>query len=258
MPPQPRPSPPLVRSKPTPWPAKRSLGSWATSHRPGGLRGLSWRTASGTMARRLAPHAKTVCRGAPWKPWKPSHRAAPQPLADIAPSARRAENWSRALLPASTGIAPSVSMQQPHAGWHSSVRSSCRSRTCWSPGRCLRHYVREPVLTSTACTTGSCRPPLPPCRHWLWPPPSLGGQIGMGGGLPTWTRDLAYPPHVHDLVPAGALSSEGSQGFSPRSAAWLVPVRARSQLCRGTCKTARTPARVSWRTSLPRSGTRPG
>src|SRR5712692_7664061 len=49
-------------------------------------------------------------------------------------------------------------------------------------------------------------------------PHYLGGQIGMVGVLHTWTRDLAYHPHVHYLVPGGALSPEGSQWFSPKSA----------------------------------------
>jgi hypothetical protein len=73
-------------------------------------------------------------------------------------------------------------------------------------------------------------------------PHSLGGQIGMVGVLHTWTRDLASHPHVHDLVPGGALSPEGFQWLSPRSAAWLVPVRALSRLFRGTCKAALTTA----------------
>lgn len=62
------------------------------------------------------------------------------------------------------------------------------------------------------------------------------------GVLHPWTRDLASHPPVPDLVPGGALSPEGVQGLSPRSAAWLVPVRARSRLCRGTCTAALTPA----------------
>jgi hypothetical protein len=69
-------------------------------------------------------------------------------------------------------------------------------------------------------------------------PHYLGGQIGMVGVLHTWTRDLAYHPHVHYLVPGGALSPEGSQWLSPRSDAWLVPVRALSKLFRGKCKAA--------------------
>ena len=73
-------------------------------------------------------------------------------------------------------------------------------------------------------------------------PHYLGGQIGMVGVLHTWTRDLAYHPHVHYLVPGGALSPEGLQWLSPRSAAWLVPVRALSRLFRGKCKAALTTA----------------
>jgi hypothetical protein len=41
-------------------------------------------------------------------------------------------------------------------------------------------------------------------------PHYLGGQIGMVGVLHTWTRDMAYHPHVHDLVLGGALSPQGS------------------------------------------------
>ena len=32
----------------------------------------------------------------------------------------------------------------------------------------------------------------------------------MVGVLHTWTRDLRYPPHVHDLVAGGGLSAEGA------------------------------------------------
>jgi hypothetical protein len=40
-------------------------------------------------------------------------------------------------------------------------------------------------------------------------PQHLGGQIGMTGVLQTWTRDLRYHPHIHYLVPAGALTDKG-------------------------------------------------
>lgn len=40
-------------------------------------------------------------------------------------------------------------------------------------------------------------------------PRHLGGQIGMTGVLQTWTRDLRYHPHIHYLVPAGALTPTG-------------------------------------------------
>ena len=43
-------------------------------------------------------------------------------------------------------------------------------------------------------------------------------------------------------MPGGALSPEGLQWLAPRSAAWLVPVRARSRRFRGKCKAALTTA----------------
>jgi hypothetical protein len=64
----------------------------------------------------------------------------------------------------------------------------------------------------------------------------LGGRLGMLGVLPTWPRDMAYHPHVHDLVPAAALSPDGSHCLSPRSKDWLVPAAALSKLCRGKVK----------------------
>jgi hypothetical protein len=61
-------------------------------------------------------------------------------------------------------------------------------------------------------------------------PKFLGGQIGAIGVLHTWTRDLVYHPHVHFLVPAGAL--DDGQWKSPRRRGFLVPVRALSILFR--------------------------
>ena len=40
-------------------------------------------------------------------------------------------------------------------------------------------------------------------------PQHLGGDIGMTGVLQTWTRDLRYHPHIHYLVPGGALTDQG-------------------------------------------------
>jgi Putative transposase/Transposase zinc-binding domain len=73
-------------------------------------------------------------------------------------------------------------------------------------------------------------------------PTHLGGQLGMVGVLHTWTRERAYHPHVHDLVPGGALSPDGSRWFSPRYDNWVVPVRARSTIFRGKCKAELTRA----------------
>lgn len=52
-------------------------------------------------------------------------------------------------------------------------------------------------------------------------PQHLGGHIGMTGVLQTWTRDLRYHPHIHYLVPAGALTDKG--WIRPKNADVLVP-----------------------------------
>jgi Putative transposase/Transposase zinc-binding domain len=73
-------------------------------------------------------------------------------------------------------------------------------------------------------------------------PDDLGGQIGLVGVLPTWTREMASHPPSHDLGPGGARSPDGSTGRSPRYEDWLVPVRARSNMCRGQFQEALTKA----------------
>jgi Transposase zinc-binding domain/Putative transposase len=47
-------------------------------------------------------------------------------------------------------------------------------------------------------------------------PKYVGGQIGMIGVLHTWTREMAYHPHIHYLVPGGALAPDGSTWLTPR------------------------------------------
>jgi hypothetical protein len=54
-------------------------------------------------------------------------------------------------------------------------------------------------------------------------PRHLGGDIGMSGVLQTWTRDLRFHPHIHYLVPGGALSDTG--WVRPKNADILVPAK---------------------------------
>ena len=54
-------------------------------------------------------------------------------------------------------------------------------------------------------------------------PRHLGGELGMTGILQTWTRDLRYHPHIHYLVPGGALTSTG--WGRPRHPNVLVPAK---------------------------------
>ncbi|NCF69821.1 MAG: IS91 family transposase [Chloroflexi bacterium] len=62
-------------------------------------------------------------------------------------------------------------------------------------------------------------------------PRFVGGQIGMVGVLHTWTRDLSYHPHVHYLVPAGALAPDGQRWLAARQD-FLVHVKPLSILFR--------------------------
>ncbi|MCX6858349.1 MAG: transposase [Verrucomicrobia bacterium] len=54
-------------------------------------------------------------------------------------------------------------------------------------------------------------------------PQHLGGDIGMTGVLQTWTRDLRYHPHIHYLVPGGALTDKG--WIRPKDPDILVPAK---------------------------------
>jgi hypothetical protein len=63
-------------------------------------------------------------------------------------------------------------------------------------------------------------------------PHDVGGLIGVLCVLHTWTRTLAYQPHVHCLVPAGGVSADRTQ-WQPARRSSLVPVQALAQLFRG-------------------------
>lgn len=63
-------------------------------------------------------------------------------------------------------------------------------------------------------------------------PHYVGGLIGVLCVLHTWTRTLAYHPHVHCLVPAGGLSADRTE-WRPARTSYLVPVHALSKLFRG-------------------------
>lgn len=62
-------------------------------------------------------------------------------------------------------------------------------------------------------------------------PRFVGGQIGMVGVLHTWTRQLAYHPHVHYLAPGGGWSAE-KQTWLPAHHNFFLPVKALSKLFR--------------------------
>lgn len=59
-------------------------------------------------------------------------------------------------------------------------------------------------------------------------PKWLGGRVGALAVLHTWTRTLEWHPHLHLLVPAGALAPDGRTWLTPPTyrKQFLVPVRA--------------------------------
>jgi hypothetical protein len=71
----------------------------------------------------------------------------------------------------------------------------------------------------------------------------VGGTVGVLAVLHTWTRQLAYHPHVHCLVTGGGVSAD-SRDWYPAAKDFLFPSKALAILVRGKLKallTARRP-----------------
>lgn len=79
-------------------------------------------------------------------------------------------------------------------------------------------------------------------------PRFVGGQLGFLGVLQTWTRDLAYHPHVHYLVPGGGLSADGQSWQRARNA-FFVHVKPLSRLFRAKFRAAL--ANTDWLNQVP-------
>ena len=58
-----------------------------------------------------------------------------------------------------------------------------------------------------------------------------GDQAGFFGVLHTWGRQLQYHPHIHYVVPSGALSSKDG-AWHASSLDFLLPVKALSRIFR--------------------------
>jgi hypothetical protein len=69
-------------------------------------------------------------------------------------------------------------------------------------------------------------------RQWI------GGMPGILAVLHTWTRTLEYHPHVHLLVTAGGLSSDGAAWIKPANRRFLMPGRMLSQIFRAKMRDA--------------------
>jgi hypothetical protein len=67
-----------------------------------------------------------------------------------------------------------------------------------------------------------------------WDPKHLGGRIGALAVLHTWSRTLDWHPHIHMLVPGGALDDNGRWlRVRHRKKEFLVPVDALAEKFRG-------------------------
>jgi hypothetical protein len=60
-------------------------------------------------------------------------------------------------------------------------------------------------------------------------------KLGFTGVLHTWGRSLTFHPHVHFMVPGGAISEDG-QSWLPSGAEFFVPVKAASIIFRAKFK----------------------
>jgi hypothetical protein len=68
-------------------------------------------------------------------------------------------------------------------------------------------------------------------------PKFVGGVIGIVGVLQTWTRDMRYHPHIHFIVPGGALSQD-HQRWLPVQRDYLMPERALAKILRAKFRDA--------------------
>lgn len=73
-------------------------------------------------------------------------------------------------------------------------------------------------------------------KKLAYDPKYLGGDIGILAVLHTWTTALLYHPHVHCLVPAGALTLD--QQWKPSNPKFLVPIKALSDIFRAKIRDA--------------------
>ncbi len=86
----------------------------------------------------------------------------------------------------------------------------------------LRPLVRahqRPLLAALMASAAGALRALAADPHYL------GGSLGILAVLHTWSQTLGYHPHVHCLVPGGALAPDG-RTWCPARGTFLVPVRA--------------------------------
>jgi hypothetical protein len=99
----------------------------------------------------------------------------------------------------------------------------------------LREFVRSHQRVSYAALFEASSEAI---KQLAADPKHLGSRrCGFFGVLHTWGRKLDYHPHVHYVVPGGALSEDGSQWHASRMN-FFLPVRALSVLFRAKFREA--------------------
>ena len=134
--------------------------------------------------------------------------------------------------PAATAVAPSVITSTPKPGWQSASGNSCRSpylHVVFTVPQELRESIRRHQQDLYDIWLRAAAQAL---IKLAADPHDVGGLIGVLCVLHTWTRTLAYHPHVHCRVPAGGVSADRTQ-WQPARRSYLVPVHALSPLFRG-------------------------
>jgi hypothetical protein len=174
--------------------------------------------------------------------------------ADLLPSHRRA---IEDILHCRTEVLGGHLLQCDHCGQEHYVYHSCRNRSCpkchhqdteaWLAERRLEllpvpyfhvvftvpHELGELIRRhQQALYDILLRAAAQSLMQLAADPHYVGGRIGVLCVLHTWTRTLAYHPHVHCLVPAGGVSADRTAWRSARTSS-LVPVHALSSLFRG-------------------------
>jgi len=150
-------------------------------------------------------------------------------------------------------------------GWQQPAYNSCRNRHCpkcqslaqarWVAARSLRilptHYFHV-VFTLPAELRAVARANRVAVFDMLFAaasetllelgadPKWIDAQLGITAVLHTWTRQLAFHPHLHCIVTGGGLTSDGSEWRAARRN-FLLPVRVMGALFRGKmlCKLRR-------------------
>ena len=153
--------------------------------------------------------------------WKSQLRpAAPKPWVGRCMSARIVSRCNTAIILAATGTVPNARTRMPRPGWSSSRKCCCLCLISYSaftlPAGLRELARRQPRLIYDLLFHMSAEA----TQQLAQDPRFVGGQVGMVGVLHTWGRNLAYHPHVHYLVPAGGLASDGKT-LRSSGQAWL-------------------------------------